>query len=336
MALLFLKRPASHRRGLDARASDPSEGLTFSEDITSRNSTFSTSIPNPEYHALYLKPQLPKPETLLQRNHGLNIPTPPLLLRQTILQHPPRQTPRAQRTQHLRRILSSRKRASGARKTGARASTTRSCGAGTSTDGVESRCCINRRAARGDHRSCISPHSSPLQYKENIGRVRLIPREQFALFDLDKDQRIDYHEFKVALKALGFDLPKPDILALLTTHGISPDAQAPPPPSQPGNQHLSRQAPPVAPGRLHLTLPAFQTIAAGLIAERDPRDEILRAFALFDTEDKGKITLEDLRRVARELGEGLEEEELIAMIEEFDLEGKGGVGREEFVGICMG
>ncbi len=85
-----------------------------------------------------------------------------------------------------------------------------------------------------------------------------------------------------------------------------------------------------------LTLPAFQTIAAKLISERDPKDEILRAFALFDTEDKGMISLEDLRREARELGEGLEEEELVAMIEEFDLEGKGGVGRDEFVGICMG
>lgn len=93
---------------------------------------------------------------------------------------------------------------------------------------------------------------------------------------------------------------------------------------------------PTPPGRLVLNQQAFQTIAAKLISERDPRDEILRAFGLFDTEDKGIITLEDLRRVARELGEGLEEDELVAMIEEFDLEGKGGVGREEFVGICMG
>jgi centrin-3 len=47
------------------------------------------------------------------------------------------------------------------------------------------------------------------------------------------------------------------------------------------------------------------------------------------------ITLEDLRRVARELNIGLEDDELVAMIEEFDLEGKGGVGVEEFEGICM-
>ncbi|KAH8812038.1 putative Centrin-3 [Xylogone sp. PMI_703] len=149
--------------------------------------------------------------------------------------------------------------------------------------------------------------------------------EAFALFDLDKDQRIDYHEFKVALKALGFDLPKPELLSLLQAHGIPPSGQ--------GQQAQSSQ---VSPGRLVLTLPAFQTIAATLIAQRDPRDEILRAFALFDTDGKGMISLEDLRRVARELGEGLEEEELVAMIEEFDLDGKGGVGKEEFLQICMG
>lgn len=61
----------------------------------------------------------------------------------------------------------------------------------------------------------------------------------------------------------------------------------------------------------------------------------MRAFDLFDSEGKGRITVDDLRRVARELGEGLEEEELNAMIEEFDLEGKGGVGKEEFATICM-
>jgi centrin-3 len=150
---------------------------------------------------------------------------------------------------------------------------------------------------------------------------------QFALVDLDKDQRIDYHEFKVALKALGFDLPKAEIVNLLTAHGTAPEGAQAARPAAPQQ---------VSPGRLLLTLPAFQTIAATLISQRDPRDEILRAFALFDTDDKGMISLEDLRRVARELGEGLEEDELVAMIEEFDLEGKGGVGREEFVQICMG
>ena len=70
--------------------------------------------------------------------------------------------------------------------------------------------------------------------------------------------------------------------------------------------------------------------------ERDPREEIERAFELFDSNNKGYIDMEDLRRVARELQEtGLEEEELRAMIDEFDLEGIGGVSKEAFIGICL-
>ena len=71
------------------------------------------------------------------------------------------------------------------------------------------------------------------------------------------------------------------------------------------------------------------------ILERDPREEILRAFDLFDEGSKGVIEIGDLRRVARELGEGLEEEELVAMIEEFDLDGDGAINKEEFMSICL-
>lgn len=89
------------------------------------------------------------------------------------------------------------------------------------------------------------------------------------------------------------------------------------------------------PSNLLMPLSEFQAVTAHKILERDPRDEIMRAFELFDEGGKGFIDIEDLRRVARELGEtGLEEDELRAMIEEFDLEGSGGVSREAFVGIC--
>ena len=150
---------------------------------------------------------------------------------------------------------------------------------------------------------------------------------QFGLFDLDKDKRIDYHELKVAMKALGFDLPKSEVLSILQTHGV---------PSNPlsnNNNNNNSSAP--HPTRLLLPLAQFQNIMSQRILARDPREEILRAFELFDEGGKGKIDLQDLRRVARELGEGLEEEELAAMIEEFDLDGDGAINREEFVGICL-
>ena len=51
------------------------------------------------------------------------------------------------------------------------------------------------------------------------------------------------------------------------------------------------------------------------ISQRDPLDEIKRAFQLFDSENRGKIGLRDLRRVTRDLQENLDDEELQAMID---------------------
>lgn len=162
------------------------------------------------------------------------------------------------------------------------------------------------------------------EQREEIG-------EAFNLFDLDKDGYIDYHELKVAMKALGFDLPKNEILALLNAHGVAAPAGSG---KQTGGQRTQQHQ--GAPVRQLLSFQAFQTLMAQRILARDPQEEIVRAFELFDEGGKGKITLQDLTRVARELGEGLSHDELVAMIEEFDMDGDNAISREEFINICLG
>ncbi|MGH0185696.1 UNVERIFIED_CONTAM: hypothetical protein FKN15_018713 [Acipenser sinensis] len=135
-------------------------------------------------------------------------------------------------------------------------------------------------------------------------------KEAFELFDTDKDKEIDYHELKVAMRALGFDVKKADVLKILKDYDRE--------------------------GSGKIAFDDFNEVVTDWMLDRDPQEEMIKAFKLFDDDDSGKISLRNLRRVARELGENMTDEELRAMIDEFDNDGDGEINQEEFFSIMTG
>lgn len=145
------------------------------------------------------------------------------------------------------------------------------------------------------------------------------------MFDSDHDNLMDYHEFKVAMRALGFDHTKQEVLALLKKYNvIQPDPTR--------DNYVPGE---VSPHNQRINYENFSNLMIKKIAERDPLTDIKRSFQLFDVNGSGKIEFEDLKAVAVELNENITDEELNAMISEFDLDMDNGINENEFIDICQ-
>nr|AFS33201.1 caltractin-3xHA [Episomal vector pSpiro-PAC-Caltractin-3xHA-C] len=132
-------------------------------------------------------------------------------------------------------------------------------------------------------------------------------REAFELFDSDRSGRIDFHELKVAMRALGFDVKKEEVQKIMQEYDKDNTGE--------------------------ISFEAFEEVMVEKISNRDPTEEILKAFRLFDDDNTGKISLKNLRRVAKDLGENISDEELMSMIQEFDRDGDGEIDEEDFIAI---
>ncbi|KFG44662.1 EF hand protein, partial [Toxoplasma gondii FOU] len=67
--------------------------------------------------------------------------------------------------------------------------------------------------------------------------------------------------------------------------------------------------------------------------DKESREGIQKIFSLFDDDRTGTITLKNLKRVAKELGETMSEDELREMLERADSNGDGEISFEDFYAI---
>lgn len=72
-----------------------------------------------------------------------------------------------------------------------------------------------------------------------------------------------------------------------------------------------------------IDFPEFLRLATAKIGEKDSRAEVNKVFTAFDPNRAGKFTVTDLKKVAKDLGEDLADEELEHMFSKADLDDDG-------------
>ncbi len=132
-------------------------------------------------------------------------------------------------------------------------------------------------------------------------------KEAFDIFDTDNSGEIAASELINAMKSLGFDTKNPAIFNMIKDF------------DQDGNGVIS--------------FDEFLDMMTARISDRNTRDDLRRVFNLFDDGRQDFITVENLRRVARELGEEISEEELKEIIQRADLDGDQKLGFEDFYNV---
>ncbi len=98
-------------------------------------------------------------------------------------------------------------------------------------------------------------------------------QEAFSLFDTDSDLKIDYHELKVALRALGFEIKKADLQKMMADYDTEDTGK--------------------------VTQDDFNEISKRLIQDRDPQEDLQRAFKLFADDCTAKINFRNLRKISK-------------------------------------
>jgi Ca2+-binding EF-hand superfamily protein len=156
-----------------------------------------------------------------------------------------------------------------------------------------------RRKARFDVESYMRPGLS----RDEIEEIK----EAFDLFDTDGSGTIDPQELKAAMQSLGFEAKNATIYQMIGDIDASGDGQ--------------------------IDFEEFLDMMTAKMSDKDSREDIQKVFALFDDDTTGKITLRNLQRVARELGETMSDTELLEMIDRADMDDDGEISLDEFYAI---
>lgn len=130
-------------------------------------------------------------------------------------------------------------------------------------------------------------------------------KEAFTMFDTNGNGTIDPKELKAAMNSLGFEKKSPTVYEMIC------DLE------NMGNE---------------IDFDDFLEAISNKLGNRETRDGINRIFDLFDDDKSGSINLNNIKRVAKELGETMSIDELKEMLQRASSNGEE-ITREDFYNI---
>ncbi|KAH7837161.1 hypothetical protein Vadar_010326 [Vaccinium darrowii] len=141
--------------------------------------------------------------------------------------------------------------------------------------------------------------------KEQIAEFQ----EAFCLLDMDGDGCITIEELATAIKSLDENPTQEELLSMIKEVDVN--------------------------GNGTIEFGEFLHLIATKIKESDAEQELKEAFRVFDKDQDGYISANELRNGMINLGERLTDEEVKEMVREADLDGDGQISYHEFVRMMM-
>ena len=158
---------------------------------------------------------------------------------------------------------------------------------------------MNKQRGRNNNRG----FSRPGLTEDEIEEIR----EAFSMFDTNGTGRIDPKELKAAMHSLGFEKKSPTVYEMIC------DLEA-------------------EGGEVDFEL--FLDAISNKLGNRETKDGIERIFDLFDDDRTGSINFNNIKRVAKDLGETMTNDELREMLQRASTNGEE-ITKEDFYMIMM-
>ena len=132
-------------------------------------------------------------------------------------------------------------------------------------------------------------------------------KEAFDLFDSDGSGTVEPRELKSAMVSLGFEAKNATLFHVVT--------------------ELDKD------GSGSIDFEEFLGMMTSQMGDHDSKDDIRKIFTLFDIDKTGHINIKNLKKIARDLGETCDDDELLDLIRKGDSDGDGQVSFEDFYNI---